>query len=317
LSLNLAYTLGEKKQITINNHPITDRKDLLSHTPCILFCHDDIAFVKGSPERKRWFLNQTLGLFNPLFLDDLRAYNRILKMRNACLRDGKEDVLEALDIQLVRQGLEIMHSRRLLVREFSLSFDEYYRRVAGNEGDDARALRMVYTPSWREADATAAGVTDSVDLISPAGPGLSGLPESSAGQAAELALAQLKRTRRRDLRLGLTSTGPHRDNLHFFNGGREYTAEASTGQLRLMSLILRIAQAGFYHQKTRKKPILLLDDVLLELDPTKRRRLIENLPEYDQAFFTFLPEEKLLETRGKNPLILEVNEGALTQAVRA
>jgi DNA replication and repair protein RecF len=66
---------------------------------------------------------------------------------------------------------------------------------------------------------------------------------------------------------------------------------ASTGQCRLVSLILRVAQSVYYTKTTGQKPVLLMDDVLLELDPEKRRKLTSLLPEYDQLFCTFLPGE--------------------------
>ncbi|MDR1893515.1 MAG: DNA replication and repair protein RecF [Spirochaetales bacterium] len=288
--LNMAYKLGEKKQITVNDNVVLDRKDLLSHTPCILFCHEDIIFIKGSPEKKRWFLNQTLGLFNPLFLDELRTYNRILKIRSVCLREKNEDMLETLDVQMVCAGLKLMESRRTLIKEFSPFFGEYYRRITG---ESFRNLKIIYKPSWPQGEES---------------------PSSPAGEAEKSSLLNLlKQKRQWDYYLGQSSTGPHRDNIKFLDGGREYAGEASTGQLRLMSLILRIAQAGFYRQKTGKKPILLLDDVLLELDPQKRRQFVESLPEYDQAFFTFLPGEKLLETPRGKPFILKVKEGILKE----
>ena len=268
-----------KKRIEVNGKPIKDRKELLRNSPCILFSHEDIAFVKGSPEGKRTFLNQTIGLCDPLFIDDLRIYNRILRMRNNVLKQSGSDVLDVLDEQLIEAGAVLMKKRQNLIQEFQEPFAELFHKISGLEGE----ISLVYKPSW--------------------------VATSDFSQLQDILIKKRQRYRQ----LGITQTGPHRDTLQFRLHGREFTREASTGQLRLMSLILRVAQATFYHQKTGKKPLLLLDDVLLELDPKRRRRFIHSLPDYDQALFTFLPEENLLDLPVTDTLIYRVNNGMIQE----
>ena len=86
-------------------------------------------------------------------------------------------------------------------------------------------------------------------------------------------------------------SGPHRDRINFVLENKNFVQTASTGQCRLISLLLRVAQAVFYTRTTGLKPVLLMDDVLLELDPDKRQKLTALLPEYEQLFCTFLPGE--------------------------
>jgi DNA replication and repair protein RecF len=93
--------------------------------------------------------------------------------------------------------------------------------------------------------------------------------------------------------LNTSTSGPHRDRFLFRLGGRDFLKEASTGQLRLMSLVLRAAQSRLYARMAGKAPVLLLDDVLLELDAPKRKKFMLELPKYQQAFFTFLPDENI------------------------
>jgi DNA replication and repair protein RecF len=113
-----------------------------------------------------------------------------------------------------------------------------------------------------------------------------------------------------DIALGTTGTGPHRDRFLFISDGRDYARSASTGQQRLLSLILRVAQAIFYSETTGRKPILLLDDVLLELDPGRRRLFRDRLPEAEQVFYTFLPGEETGRI-GEGSLTYEVINGAI------
>lgn len=273
--INCKYT--GKKRIEVNGKPIRDRKELLKNSPCILFCHEDIDFVKGAPEGKRTFLNQTVGLYDPLFIDDLRTYSRVLKMRNNVLKTSGEDILEVLDHQLIEAGRVVMQKRRRLIDEFQEPFARLFHEISGLEGE----ISLLYRPSWPL--------------------------DASSDDIREV----LRQKRLRDRQYGLTHTGPHRDGLQFRRQNREFTKEASTGQLRLMSLILRVAQATFYSSKTGRKPLLLLDDVLLELDPKRRRRFIEALPDYEQALFTFLPEENLLQISSSRALIYRVDNGMI------
>ena len=86
-------------------------------------------------------------------------------------------------------------------------------------------------------------------------------------------------------------SGPHRDRINFVRDNKLFIPTASTGQCRLVSLLLRVAQAVYFTRVTGLKPVLLMDDVLLELDPDKRTKVTALLPEYDQLFCTFLPGE--------------------------
>ena len=276
-----------KKSIIINGKHTDDRKDLLSIAPSIVFCHEDMEFVNGSPERRRWFFDQTLSLYDPVYLEDLRRYRRVLKSRNAILkeyaqnRSNVEQVLDALDPQLVMYGQNLMEKREVASREFSGVFEPLYREVSGIAG-----ITVGYIPSWKT--------------------------EINSSKSAQ---SFLQEKRASDLAAGLSLSGPHRDRYVFAHRGTEFATKASTGQRRLLALLLRTAQACRFSQKTGLNPVLLLDDVLLEMDGEKRRRFLSVLPAYDQAFYTFLPEEPyeryLQRYSREDTLIYKVNAGML------
>jgi len=276
--LNLAVKVErDKKEIRVNEKVVGDRKELISNIPCIVFSHDDFLLVTGGPEYRRWFLNQTMSLCDPLFIDLLRRYNRLVRMRNSALKERRSDVIEALDIGLAEAGLEIQGLRTQALADFNETFRDSFQRISGAGGD----LSLRYLPSWGEA-ATRDAVLRHL--------------ETKAGI---------------DLDLGVTSSGPHRDRFHFMLGGENFARVASTGQLRLISLILRVAQARFLQRRIRRKPVLLLDDVLLELDPIRRRRFLETLPESEQSFFTFLPDEQYRNWQTDSTRIYHVANGAI------
>ena len=136
-------------------------------------------------------------------------------------------------------------------------------------------------------------------------------PSWKKTKTSEDALELLEGKRERDKILGTTTSGPHRDDIVFKYGENDFSQLASTGQMRLLSLILKVTQAIYYHEQSGKKPILLLDDVLLELDAQRKVAFLASLPEYEQAVFTFLPEENFLHYAKKDTLLYSVKGGYL------
>ncbi len=276
LDIAIRFSSG-RKEIDVNGATIVDRREIIRNLPCIVFCHDDIRFVTGSPDHRRWFFNQTLSLYDDRFLDTLRRYTRVLKSRNAAIRNEQYELLDAYDPQLAETGIDLTRARLHAASEFSGLFEELYHRISGFNSP----LTIEYRPSWH-ADA---GISDVCTLFAE--------------------------TRDRDARMRTTTQGPHRDRFRFLMDGREFTETASTGQLRLISLVLRIAQSRFFTMHSSRKPLLLLDDVMLELDPVRRERFFNSLPEYDQAVFTFLPDEQFSPLRRSDTLVYRVTEGEI------
>ncbi len=259
----LRYGEG-KREIRIDGKEIRDRRDLIYNIPCIVFSHDDIEFIRGTPESRRRFFDQTMSLYNPLFFDDLRRYRVVLKQRNAAIKENYSTLLPVYDTQLATFGMAIQKQRKLAVEEFNTIFSTLYATVA----QDNSAMRIVYKPSWDDCET----VADAED--------------------------KLKNTLERDMKLQATASGIHRDQFMVMDDKVNFALSGSTGQMRLASLIFRIVQIDTYRKKTGKKPILLIDDVLLELDITKRGLFLDQLGGYSQAFFTFLPEERYFSQLG-------------------
>jgi DNA replication and repair protein RecF len=272
-----------KKTVFIDDKKIEDRKEMLSLISCIVFCHEDMEFVAGSPEQRRRFFDQVLSLYDPVYLDDLRCYRRVVKSRNSVLRDyvlhklnnSPETLLDALDQQCAFYGVKLMEKRETAAKLFSGVFEELYREVSGIAG-----VNVQYLPSWKSFNEAAA--TDS-----------------------------LQRRRAAEMAAGISLSGPHRDRYLFTLGEEDFAATASTGQRRLLALLLRVAQARRFSEMTGKNPILLLDDVLLEMDGGKRRRFVAALPDYDQAFYTFLPEEPFQHYQKDDTLVYYVQNGEI------
>lgn len=264
-----------RKEIQVDNTRVTDRKEIIHIAPCILFSHGDINFINGAPERRRWFFNQTISLFDGTVVDILRKYKKLLKMRNNLLKENNTDYLDIITSQLIALGIEVVNYRLDAVEKFNKIFSPVFKHISSLEQN----LFIDYKPSWKKnADA---------DEIK----------------------AFFRSRIQKEKDYGITTSGPHRDDFIFNYGGSDFSQFASTGQTRLMSLIIRLSQALFFSQQTGRKPVLLMDDVLLELDKAKRRAFIQHLPEYEQAFFTFLPDERYDVYKNNDTIQYTVEDG--------
>ncbi|MCI5522730.1 MAG: DNA replication and repair protein RecF [Spirochaetia bacterium] len=272
---------NKTKKIEKDGKTLYDRKDLINTMPCVLYNHDDLDFVIGSPERKRFFIDQTLSMHDVMYIDTTRRYKRVLKNRNISLKEKKYSLLESYDIQLVQYGLEIQQKRKTSIFQFNEIFGKLYENVTGIDG-----VKINYVPSWQSEN--------------PNIPSVNGV------------LDEILKKREAEKIMCTTMSGPHRDRINFIRKGVPFVPKASTGQRRLIALILRTAQAIFYHQVTNKKPVLLMDDVLLELDPDKRQKVTSLLPEYDQLFCTFLNGEPYERYKKSSTKVYKIEKGGWT-----
>ena len=274
-TLSLQFAPDQRKEFRVDEKALADRRGLLSEVLCLCFVQQDMQLITGTPEERRRFFDQTLVLSDLSFLDSLRSYRQILKSRNLCLRESREDLLDVYDAQLASHGLILQDRRAALVREFDALFGDLLAEISGVEQD----VRIRYRPAW-----AGLGTIDEV-------------------------VGLLAQRRERDRLFGATTAGPHRDVCSYVRDGKDYSHFASTGQLRLCALALRVAQARYLSERTSRRPVLLVDDVLLELDPEKKRAFLARFPGYDQAFFTFLPDEGWRSYCTEDTLVLEVERG--------
>ena len=192
-------------------------------------------------------------------------------------------MLDVYDIQLAAAGIQIQKKRKTAIFKFNEIFTKLYFDITGIEN-----VRIFYEPSWKEID-------EGISIR---------IPDENE------ILNILKNKREIDKIMNTTMSGPHRDKIKFVKDGMLFVPVASTGQRRLIALLLRISQAVFFNQITKENPILLMDDVMLELDPDKRQKLTSMLPEYDQLFCTFLPGEPYERYRRSSTKIINVKDGA-------
>jgi len=272
---------NKKKTVYVNDKILKDRRDLLHNVQCVAFVHEDIQYINGSPLLRRRYLDQCLSIINPLYIDVLRSYKKVLYNRNIILKSQDTILLDVLDMQLVEYGMQIVQERLGFLERFSSRIGEIFSHVSGMKS----LLKITYKTSWKNSE-------------------------------KEKILSYVKTVRDKELLMRMTLTGPHRDDIDVFFSGKNFTSVASTGQIRLLSLIFKIIQAQISNETYSYQPILLFDDVLLELDEIYQNRFLSFIPPYDQVFFTFLKEKQFQRFYTKQTKYYTVHAGDIYEGSR-
>ncbi len=245
--------------------------DLLGHLLLVAFTPEDLDLLRGGPQERRRFLDVLLCQLDPSALDVLRRYRMALRQRNAALRWSggaeTEGLLEAYEATLAEAGAGILLRRREWVKKMTPLAAAFYAEIGG--GAEALTLGLSI--------------------------GISGKPElpETPILLAEMLSGRLRESRVRDRENGLTSVGPHRDDLLTFLDEKSVREFASQGQKRSVALALKLAAARLLEETTGLPPILLLDDVFAELDPGRRERFGALIAGRGQAFIATPRREDL------------------------
>jgi DNA replication and repair protein RecF len=240
-----------------------------------LFWPDDLNLVKSGPEHRRRLLNEMLVQVRQGYARALSRYARVLEQRNSLLKQValNEQPPDALDV-----------------------WDLELARL-GTELVDAR----------RQAVADLAGsAADGHAAIS----GGESLALEYIGPPADL-LEALQRSRREDLRRGSTSVGPHRDDVLVRLDGRDARAFASQGQQRTAVVSIKLAEAAVVADMTGERPVLLLDDVLSELDSSRRAALLERLGDPGQVIITSVEADPFPEAVIGRSVVRHIEQGTV------
>jgi len=280
-----------RKEVLVNG---VRRKlvDALGLCTTVLFLPQMLRLVDGAPELRRRFLNQSLSQAQPGYARLLQDYNRALTQRNALLKAMQEgqargDELSVWEHTLADRAARIMQARARAVSDWNrLLTARHWNLLHRTE-----PLRLVYRPALDVPEMqNQQPVQEDLfgDATPPVAPEL--LQLSPAALAEELR-QRLAERRIFDLRRGSTGLGPHRDDLRFMAGGLDLAVYGSRGQVRTALLLLKLAEAAWYTERTGRKPLLLLDDLLAELDATRRADILEHfLAAGDQVLLTATDE---------------------------
>ena len=272
----------------------------------VLFLPQMLVMVEGGPEDRRRYLNLSLGQVLPQYATLLTEYQRILTQRNALLkqlaeRGGDPAQMDYWDEQIARAGSQIIHARIHAIQQL----ERLARRCHSELTRDGEALRLEYQPSY---DPVLNAETQQRELPLPVQADRSKLPVEKIHQGF---LEQIKRVRNEEIARGVTVIGPHRDELRFFSNGIDLGVYGSRGQCRTAVLSMKLAEVAWMKEKTGQWPVLLLDEVMAELDPARRRDLLARLAQSEQSLLTTTDLDTFDEAWVRETRIWRIRAGEL------
>jgi len=247
--VELRLAKGSRKA-QVNGTPVTSVAQHLGQFPTIVFCSDDLRLVRGSPGNRRRWLDAAIGGTDGAYLTAARDYTRALEGRNALLKSEcrSDEELRAFEQAMQAPGQLIARTRAQVLPELA----ETLREVCVRAGFPDQGADLLYQPDCE------------VDQ----------LPETWS------------RMRGADLAAGTTLRGPQRDDFGILFGGKDAADYASEGQQRLLVLALSLARLQRDTQRAPTPPVILADDVLGELDETRRRAFWAQVGEAHQVIAT-------------------------------
>jgi DNA replication and repair protein RecF len=250
----------------------------------VLFLPQMMSIIDGSPTHRRRYLDLALAQVTPGYTDTLANYTRALEQRNALLkqlsdrsggRSGDPEQLTYWDEQLTNLGARLIHARLHAVQEIEILAAQLHRDLTqGRE-----VLRLNYQPAYDPLPPTHGQYA--LKLDDPRDRTAYSLEQLQKGFTAAL-----QKLRREEIARGVTTIGPHRDELRFLSNGVDLGTYGSRGQIRTALLTLKLAEVHWMHQKTGHWPVLLLDEVLAELDHQRRTDLLTRVSMCEQALMT-------------------------------
>lgn len=281
--------------------------DAVGQFMAVLFLPQMVTVIEGPPEERRRFLNLAMSQVIPDFNRTLADYMQALSQRNALLKQlqefgGDADQLNYWDDLLVSKGSSLIYNRIQAVQQLA-------RIATPNHRDLTRGkaiLRLSYQPAYDPVPETPGQI--SLPLDDPVDRGGLTMDEIQQGFAQRLVVQ-----RSVDIARGVTTLGPHRDELRFLENGIDLGIYGSRGQVRTAMLAVKIAEMTWMGEKTNHSPVLLLDEALAELDPTRREDLLNRITSGGQTLLTTTDLDLFTAGFIGNATLWEVQDGRIEQ----
>lgn len=243
--IEITIRRDRKKQIKINGVPITKAGELIGHFNVVLFSPDELNLTKGSPSARRRFLDIAISQMRPKYYHILRHYNKILEQRNNLIKklrySSDEELKNTIGIwneKLAEYGILVIEYRKKFVSELKEYSKKIHTEISGEN------FEVDYKASF---------------------------------DTKEEFFEKLNSSFQKEIEQGFTLYGPHRDDLDIHINERDIKIFGSQGQHRSAVLALKLAQADMIFEDTGEYPVLLLDDIMSELDASRREYLSDKI----------------------------------------
>lgn len=274
----------QKKQFKRNKKEYEKLSDHIGFIPLVMISPADIEIIQGGSEERRKFMDIAISQFDKEYMHALIRYNNALQQRNALLKMDDNEIdftlLELWEDQMVGDGELIFEKRQAFVEKFIPIFDEFYKNIS----------------------LSSENVT--FDYVSQ-------LSDNDFGEL-------LRQNRRRDIAVGHTTTGIHRDELEMLLDGFPIKKVGSQGQNKTYFVSMKLAQFHYLLKTGKRTPILLLDDIFDRLDANRVEEIVKlvSSDEFGQIFISDTNREsfdKILERINNSYHIYSVKDGEIIQ----
>jgi len=277
VALEIDLSRVEKKIVKINTVKRAKIGDLIGQLNAVIFSDSDIEMVRGEPSRRRRFLNLEISQISPQYIYELGRYKRVLDQRNNLLKEIKARQassvgLDVWDKQLAGYGAAVTARRTDFVNFLSAAAADIYCILT----DGSEQLKVAYKPSAADNDS---------------------------------AFEEMLVSRRGlDISRATTTCGPHRDDLGITINTMTAREYASQGQQRTAAIAMKLAEIKLLRDSATESPIVLLDDIMAELDESRRHRVLD-LTSGCQTFLTTTHLSDVSPTMLQNAEVYEVDSG--------
>lgn len=279
---------GGKRFVELNGVSKRYISEIIGSFCCVVFSPNHLTLIKNGPDERRRFIDAAICQIKPSYSAVLAKYQKILKERNALIKDIKYhselmDTLEIWDERLALQGALVSKERISYMKNFSECCSEFYAGISkGSE-----KMKIFYKLSYGD-DIT----EDNLKL-------------------RDMLLDKLIKTQQSDIYQGHTSYGPHRDDLVVMIDDKNARSFGSQGQQRSAVLAMKLAEASVLKFESKEQPVILLDDVLSELDLKRQDYLLNELSD-KQVFITCCESEVMNKLKEGKKALFYINSGKVT-----
>lgn len=270
---------NKAKGIAINGIPIKRASELFGIFNVVFFSPEDLNIIKNGPAERRRFIDLELCQLDKIYVHNLLNYNKILNQRNKLLKDiyfrpDLEETLDVWDMQLAEYGSKVIERRSKFIQEINEIIYPIHKKLTNGKEE----IKIIYEKNCEEQEL----------------------------------YKELLRNREKDKKYKITHSGPHRDDISFYNKDENIRVYGSQGQQRTTALSLKLAEIEMVKLLINDTPVLLLDDVLSELDSNRQNQLMDSLSDI-QTIITCTGLDEFIENRFKINKIFNVNNGKISE----
>lgn len=262
--LTLTLRRNGRRTVAINGESMRRQMDFLGMLNAVQFSSLDLDLVRGGPEHRRNWLDTLLIQLEPIYAHILQQYNQVLRQRNAFLKQNQDASLKSQqsalaiwDAQLVTTGTRVIRRRDRAIQRLAPIAAAWHGSISGS----TEVLQINYLPSVP-------------------------LAENQPEDIQKAFLAKINQRSVAELSRGTTLVGPHRDEVELIINQTPARQYGSQGQQRTLVLALKLAELQLIEEVVQESPLLLLDDVLAELDPSRQNQLLDAIQDRFQTLIT-------------------------------